>query len=114
MKISLGFGTQPPHSVAAARACLTVNLLGLPGLGSWVAGQRIGICQMILSLMGFGLTVFWFVSTLMLWLRAGEIPLDGGSQLLIGLAGVGIFTLAWLWSLETGLRILRQARRNSP
>jgi hypothetical protein len=64
MKISLGFNSLPPRDVAAARSCLAINLLSLPGLGSWIAGRKRGVVQMAMALTSLGLTIAWFVTFL--------------------------------------------------
>lgn len=100
-----------PLDPAAAQTCLWLNLLALPGLGSFLAGRRVtGFFQAALALAGFGLTGFWFFSFIALWFRTGEFPMDGGPHFPAGLAGVGLFAAAWCWALVTGLAILRKAR----
>ena len=113
MKISLGYNSLPPRDVAAARSCVAINLLCLPGLGSWIAGRKSGVLQMAMALIGLGLTTFWFVTFLGDWVRTQQYPWEGGAHLGLGLMGLDLFILAWLWSLGTGLSILRQARSES-
>ncbi len=97
-----------------ARNCLWTNLLGLPGLGSFLAGQRfVGAAQMLLALTGFGLNLFWCVAFAAQWITK-QLPLDGGHQFRWGLIGVGLFALSWFWGLATGLQIRRAARTNNP
>ena len=94
-----------------AHACLVLNLLALPGLGSFLAGQRLtGLLQMIVALAGSALTVAWFFRFLLTWLRRGEFPMDGTSWLGLGLVGVAVFLAAWCWSFATSQALLRQSR----
>lgn len=93
-----------------ALSCLAANLLVLPGLGTLVAGRRWGMTQAALALVGFVLTLAWLASFAMAWIRLGAIPLTGGPHLSWGILGVGVFGAAWLWSLATGLAVLRETR----
>ncbi len=97
-----------------ARNCLWTNLLGLPGLGSFLAGKRIaGITQIAIALTGFALTIFWFCAFIAEWIATKEFPFTGGRQFRWGLIGLGVFALAWFWGLATGLQIRRAARTNN-
>ena len=99
-----------------ATAFLGANL-GLPGLGSIMAGRRIvGTLQLLLSLVGFGLTLVfaaWFLKTwktnhelpMITIQRTGELPAGLLRNVLIGLAGMVVFGMAWLWSAFTGFQI---------
>jgi len=101
--------------LARARDYLLSNLLSVPGLGTFLAGRRaIGVAQMSLATVGFVLTMYWFGAFVHLWLRTREFPVDGGPQFRWGLIGVGIFALAWLWGLASGLQIQREACKNKP
>lgn len=94
-----------------AQTCLWLNLLALPGLGTWLAGKRfVGVVQAVLALAGFVLTGFWILSYMALWLRTEEFPADGGPHLRLGLLGVVLFAVAWVWALGTSLRVLRKSR----
>jgi hypothetical protein len=95
---------------ARAWACLFTNLLVLPGLGSIIAGRRSGWPQAAIALAGFVLTTVWLVWFLAAWSRGGEFPLDPGPYLPVGALGVLLFTVSWVWSLLTGLLIVRDAR----
>ena len=90
-----------------------VNLLVLPGLGSFLGHHRVsGIAQVILSLAGFGLTVLWSVTFISAWFHTKQFPADGGPYLRWGLIGLGLFLAGWLWALASSLQILRQSRRS--
>jgi hypothetical protein len=83
----------------------------LPGAGSLMCGRRVGWLQAALALAGFVLTMAWLVSLVLAWVRAGEISLDVGLDLRVGLAGIAVFGAAWLWSLASSLDAIRRARR---
>jgi len=82
----------------------------LPGLGSLLAGRRVGWLQAPLAVAGFALTIVWFASFVREWARLDELPADGGPHFRLGLIGVGLFAIAWGWALVTGLRLLRVTR----
>jgi hypothetical protein len=93
---------------AAARLRLLVNLLVLPGLGTLAAGQRLaGVAQAGLAILGFALVVLALGSYVVAWIRAAAPPAAIGPQLATGLAGLGLFALAWFWSFASGLALLR-------
>jgi hypothetical protein len=95
-----------------AWSALATNLLVLPGLGSIMARRRVsGVLQAVLALAGTGLALYWLVSFVRLWSAEGSFPMDGGEDFGLGLSGVGIFGLGWLWSLVTSLLVLREVRR---
>jgi hypothetical protein len=95
---------------ARAWACLMTNLLVLPGLGSLLAGRRVGWLQAALALVGFALSTVWLVWFVATFFREGGFPLDGGPYLPAGLLGVLVFAVSWVWGLLTGLRVVRESR----
>ena len=95
------------------RDLLLTNLLVLPGLGSILGGDRVGWIQAPLAATGFVLTNVWAVSFAVAWVRTGAFPSEGGSHLWLGVVGVALFVVAWLWAFGTSLRILRQPRSRS-
>jgi hypothetical protein len=40
----------------------------------------------------------------------GQLPVEINRTLLIGLAGIGLYAVAWLWALGTSLSLLRAAK----
>lgn len=110
-KISLALRTRRPLDRTTAWGCLTSNLAGLPGLGSLVAGRRVGFFQAPIAATGFALTLFWLASFVRTWADSGAFPWDGGPHFKQALWGVGIFLVGWTWALFTSLSILREARR---
>lgn len=107
----------PPHLEAArakARVHLLTNLLVLPGLGSLLAGRKVGWVQAAVAATGVALTVMWFTSFVTAWVKLEEFPADGGPHLRLGLLGLGLFAIAWVWALATSLQILRESHCRPP
>ncbi len=95
----------PKADRTTRRNYLLVNLLVLPGLGTFLAGHRLaGSAQAVLAL---GLTGLWFVTFGAAWWQTREFPLDGGPHFTWGLTGVALFIAAWCWSFATGRKNLR-------
>lgn len=107
------FGPREPLDPTVAWSCLVTNLLVLPGLGTLVAGRRTGFAQAALALAGFALTLAWLVFFIATWIRLRAFPFGGGPSLRWGVLGVLLFLLAWLWSLASGLAIVRTVRTDS-
>jgi len=95
---------------ARAWACLMTNLLVLPGLGSLLAGRRVGWLQAALAVVGFALSTVWLVWFVATLFSESGFPLDGGPYLPAGIVGVLLFTVSWVWGLVTGLRVVGGAR----
>jgi len=92
-----------------------LNLLGLPGLGSFLAGRRItGVLQMLLSIIGFVCAVIWFIGLITLYARSDDFPDLATLPFRLLIAGGILFAIAWLWTLVTSLQILRDARTTKP
>jgi len=88
-----------------------MNLLVLPGLGSFLARRRIaGAAQAMLAGTGAGMSVWWLLLLARQWTEEGYFPWDGGADFRIGIFGVLVFGIAWLWSLATSLAVLYAAR----
>ena len=95
---------------ARAWASLMTNLLVLPGLGSLLAGRRAGWPQAAVALVGFVLSTIWLAWFVVAWWRTGSFPLDGGPYLPMGLLGVFLFAVSWVWGLVTGLALVGESR----
>lgn len=96
---------------ASARACTLTNLLVLPGLGSLVAGRRVGWAQAALALAGLGLFLYGVARLLRDWLAAGAEPVFEFTPALgCLLGGLAVSVVAWLWALVTSLQIHREVR----
>jgi hypothetical protein len=42
----------------------------------------------------------------------GYFPIDGGRDFRVGVTGVLVFVVAWVWSLATSLAVVRAAERS--
>lgn len=89
-----------------------MNLVVLPGLGSLLARRRIaGAAQAMLAGIGAALSLWWLILLARQWTRESYFPIDGGDDFRIGVIGVLIFAVAWVWSLATSLSVLRAVER---
>jgi len=93
-----------------AREFLLTNLLVLPGMGSVMAGRRVGYAQGSLAIAGMILSLMFAVDLVRDWWTMGELVLPTGRSLLIGGGGVLLFVFGWFWGLSTGLALLRNSR----
>ena len=123
MKISLALGPRGLLSRQTAWGCLTTNL-ALPGIGSLMAGRRVGYPQAILGFGGlavsvlFGLPfIYWCLAN---WSRLYGDQADPVSSMAelwtrVRWASLGIvlFAAGWLWALATSCMILHQSQADS-
>ncbi len=93
---------------------LLLNILVLPGAGSYMGGRRVaGVLQAVLSLAGFVLTTVWLWSWVAVFLRDATLPEGLGPKAGWGLLGIVLFLVSWSWALVSGLALLREARAGS-
>lgn len=104
----------PPKTGSGRWGYLLVNLGALPGLGSLAAGYRVGWAQLVLSTTGFVLTLWWATGFFVEWWRTGQMPVRFDHRFLAGVIGAVLFLIAWVWSLRTGLAILRGSHESRP
>ena len=103
-----------PVDETRAWTCLSLNLLVLPGLGSFLVRRRVaGVMQAAVALVGAGLSLWWLILLARQRMEEGAFPLEGGDALGIGVLGVTVFAAAWAWSLATGLAVIRGTRTTS-
>jgi Sec-independent protein secretion pathway component TatC len=93
----------------------------LPGIGSLMAGRKLGYVQAVLGFGGLALSLlfgvpfmYWCVAN---WSRLHSDQADPitalaeiGSHVLWPLVGVGLFGLGWLWALGTSYMILKKSQ----
>jgi hypothetical protein len=87
--------------------------LVLPGVGTFVAGRRVeGVLQLVVSQTGFALSLLWAVLFTRDWIHQGSLPEDVTLHLWLGVAGVALFLLGWMWSAASSVAILRDSRKS--
>ena len=123
MKISLGLGQRQPLNRQTAWGCLTTNL-ALPGMGSLVAGRRVGYPQLALAALSMFLTVLfsvrffgWLVAN---WSRVYHSEGDPVAALTEmwralrwALFSIAAFCVSWLWALATSFQLLNAAGKEA-
>ena len=107
-------GARAPIDETLAWTGLSINLLVLPGLGSLLVRRRIaGAAQAMLAGVGAALSVWWLALLVGQWTEEGSFPWDGGDAFHMGVTGVLVFGVAWMWSLATSLSVIRGIRMQS-
>lgn len=102
--------TNKPIDRAAAWVCLMTNLFVMPGVGSWIAGQRVlGAVQITLSVAGMGMMVFWLVWFVTRWIHDQQMPQSLGPFVGLAIAGIVVFVFTWSWSLVASVSLVRNA-----
>jgi uncharacterized membrane protein len=87
------------------------NVLVLPGAGTLAAGRRLaGFVQAILAIVGFVMVCVWMVSWVSEMVKQADIPTGLGPHAGLGLFGLLLAVVAWVWGFVSGLAILREAR----
>jgi hypothetical protein len=110
-----------------AQGSLTANL-AVPGLGSIVAGRKVGFAQMAVYFSGFGLTVgfglrfvLWALSHWSQFYNEFHSPDADAIAAMTDLwlrtrwafLGIALFAISWLWALSTSRALLADAKRKS-
>lgn len=115
----------PPFSGRAlpgnAWLCALVNQLACPGLGTLLAGQKVGFVQLILMLVGFGLVmlfmVMWFAATFRLASDLAWTEEQYQAQVRLWRwalwVGLGLCGLAWGWALASSIAIVRRSKETA-
>jgi len=102
--------------------CAAINQLAFPGLGTIMAGRRIGYLQAVIMVVGFVLTtgfMLWFIviavrHTLNTGGPAPDFAALSAPYAWIGKSGSALSLLAWCWSLVSSINVLRAARKTPP
>ena len=115
------FSAAPPKPLnrSKAWACVAINQLAFPGMGTIMAGRRSGYLQAAIMLAGFFLTMHFLLGCIMSIVqliihsqggevRYGEIirPYAGA-----GIVGLALCVTAWCWALISSIAIVRDATR---
>ena len=110
MKIFSEPSARPPLKLAKAWTCLFVNALVCPGLGSVMGRRWIGLPQLVLAWGGaiwMALPMGRYFSD---WVANLEHQPDWRPYFQTALAGLAFFLAAWVWSIGTGILLVRSAR----
>ncbi|MBU6402336.1 MAG: hypothetical protein KGS61_18620 [Verrucomicrobia bacterium] len=111
MKTSSAPAPPEPAHRAKARNCFILNQVACPGLGTILAGQRIGYCQVLVAVLGFCLFSGWMVWFIATVLRTLDYPASGHWHWLVLAGGGALFAGAWVWSLFSSLALLDAAKQ---
>lgn len=105
-------GTDRDHAVA----CLVLNLVVLPGLGTILAKRVIsGVLQMVLALVGLVLASVWLYKWIGAYLALFRDGVGSGfPPWHTALIALGFLVVSWLWSAVSGIIFLRKARGHAP
>jgi hypothetical protein len=99
--------------------CFFVNQLAWPGIGTIMAGRKIGIVQAVLMIAGFCMALAF---GLMYLSAVYKFAMDGTAteakwkamqpSRWLGIGGFALCGVAWFWSLFSSFQILRESRRH--
>jgi len=122
MKISLVLHPRRPLSRPEAWGCFTANL-ALPGSGSLIAGRWVGYFQILLSLVGLGVSLVRVIQVFIWYIHNYHRLNDStdpfatiaelGHQLLRPAIGFAIFAVGILWALITSWNIIRSTPKKA-
>ncbi len=77
-----------------------------------MAGHKgAGYSQIVLGLVGFGVTLSALVKVVWIWAQTFLLP-DNPRLYSAAMSGLALFLIAWLWSLWTSLTLFR--RKDEP
>lgn len=107
MKTSSASELRKPIDRVKAKNYLVLNLLACPGLGTVLAGRRVGYLQLAAAVVGFGLFLGWFVWFFATILTRLDYPESGRWNWSVVMWGSLLFGGAWFWSLFSSLAILK-------
>jgi hypothetical protein len=101
-----------PLDEKSARGCLLVNLAFWPGLGSVLARRKSGWVQMAMAMGGLFTLFFALQQFMAMLMEETREPRWSDHFVWEAIIGVGLFAVAWIWGLFTGLSI--RARVGQP
>lgn len=91
--------------------CLLLNLFVLPGVGSLFIRQPLkAAVQLVLALGGFALTLVGGSPLLNTMVRTNELPDHFDNSFWIAIAGVILFSIAWVWAFVSSYQVLKNSR----
>jgi hypothetical protein len=119
MKYSLRLRSRRALNRSEARGCLAANL-AIPGAGSLAAGLAVGYAQLILTFVGFVVSILTGIPMIE-WCLKNWASLTNPESDSLGLlvelwkhalwplAGIGLYAIATLWAAVTGYRLVSQS-----
>jgi hypothetical protein len=99
-----------PLDRSRVKACIAANTFVLPGLGSILAGRKLGYAQAVLAVMGFSLSSLWFIGFVLHFIRTGDLIEAGLEQLPLALGSIVLFAIAWIWAQFTNRCLWRSVK----
>jgi hypothetical protein len=118
MKTSSATPSPPTPRTPAVWLCIVINQLAFPGLGTIMAGRRVGYPQAAIMLAGFFLAtgfLVWFILCVLRWaghqewseadFRAQYRPYHWALHW-----GIGLCVVSWIWALFSSVTLLRQSK----
>jgi len=101
--------------------CTAINQGAFPGMGTIMAGRRIGYLQVVVMVAGFILSMMFLQAYAVAGLRYATHPNGTHEEYVAvyrpyvthGKWGFALVGATWLWALVSSLSILRQARREA-
>jgi len=104
----------------SAWVCAAINQLAFPGLGTILAGRRVGYFQAAIMIASFSLTMGFMLWFFICALRA--LAAQDASHLAeqwrpyawAGKSGLALFLIAWGWALASSISMVRAAIRTRP
>ena len=109
-----------PRKRPNAWVCVAINLLAFPGMGTVMAGRRVGWIQAAIMLAGFCLAMaFMLVFIASAWQAimtqdASHLEEQLRPHARAGGLGLILSAIAWCWSLVSSIAIIRDARKAPP
>ena len=106
---------------ANARTLLIVNLVACPGIGTIMAGRRIGYVQAAAMVGGMCMLLAFVAVYFKAATQVLANPFSSEEQWWsmlrraswMGIGGLGVCIIAWLWGLATGLSLIRSAKERA-
>ena|SRR6185503_7447530 len=104
-----------------AWVCVAINQFAFPGLGTIMAGRRVGFPQAAVMVLGFSLAtafMLWFIFCalrLMLSVDWSEDQFHAAYYPFkwAGKTGLALCIAAWCWALTSSIAILRETKGNA-
>ncbi len=104
----------------SAWVCAAINQLAFPGLGTILAGRRVGYFQAAIMVAGFSLAMgfmLWFFICALRGLAAqdaSQFAEQWRPYAWAGQSGLALCLLAWGWALASSISMIRAAARTRP